>query len=73
MAYIEGNPRSFAELKRRIAAGESLRVLSSGNGKPVEDGVTYIEGPHFPEPVRWATYGAVKDGILVKLNPAELT
>ena len=57
MAYVTGNPKSKAELRRRIAAGEAFKVFQPGpfgpDVKPDEKRQIAIEGPHYPEPHRW--------------------
>lgn len=60
MAYVTGNPKSKAELRRRIAAGEAFKVFQPGprGNEFIECGTCTVEGPHYPEPHRW--YGIVK-------------
>lgn len=57
MAYVTGNPKSKAELRRRIAAGEAFKVFQPGPFGPeptaAPNHTVPIEGPHFPEPHRW--------------------
>jgi hypothetical protein len=66
MAYVTGNPKSKAELRRRIAAGEAFKVYQPGpfGNNPCELGTFAVEGPHYPAPHRW--YG------LAKVNAAGL-
>ena len=69
MAYVIGNPKSGAELKRKFAAGEKLTVYYPGLGSiPEGGGKVYLEGPHYPKPHRW--YLAVMvdgDGVITKI------
>lgn len=55
MAYVTGNPKSKAELRRRIAAGEAFMVFQPGGfNLDIDPGRQIaIEGPHSPEPHRW--------------------
>ena len=57
MAYVNCNPKSTAELKRRFAAGEELQVFQPGGLFPLavgpEGGKVYLEGPHYPKPHSW--------------------
>jgi hypothetical protein len=62
MAYATGNPRTKAELKRRVAAGDEVRVFSVGFSEPEQDGVEYIEGPQYPQPHRWYAQVTVEGG-----------
>lgn len=66
--YVSGNPKSKAELKRRIAAGEPLVVFQPGLGKPPPNrGTATVEGPHFPEPHRWYGMVEITDGIVTRV------
>lgn len=68
MAYVNGNPKSGAEIKRRLAAGETLTVFQPGPwGPEVKDGRTVIEGPHYPAPHKFWVSVEVKDGAIVKI------
>ena len=75
MAYTDRNFRTKKELRQAIALWET------GNGKPVtyyqpgpyglslpNDGVIYLEGPHYPEPHRWYAQATVKGGVIVKVR-----
>ena len=55
MAYVTGNPKSKAELRRRIAVGEAFMVFQPGGfSLDIDPGrQVAIEGPHFPAPHRW--------------------
>ena len=69
MAYTERNFRTKADLKRALAAGESIAVFQPGPfGPAVSDGTIYLEGPHFPAPHTWYAQGQLKNGKLVKVK-----
>jgi len=57
MAYVRGNPKSGAELKRRFKAGEKLYVFQPGGMFPLaigsDGGTVALEGPHYPKPHCW--------------------
>lgn len=66
MAYTTRNFRTKAELKRALAAGDTVTVYQPGPyGDEVKDGAVYLEGPHYPEPHRWYASTTVKDGVIV--------
>lgn len=65
--YVVGNPKSKAELKRRVAAGERLEIFSPGMFPPKKTGEEYIEGPHYPAPHTWYAKVKVEDGIITKI------
>lgn len=70
MAYVTGNPKSKAEVKRRLKAGERLRVFYPGLGSlPEGGGTVYLEGPHYPKPHRWYAQGKVDaEGFLISVK-----
>jgi len=57
MAYVYGNPKSKADLKRRLAAGEKLEVYQPGGAFPLnvgpDGGSVSLEGPHYPKAHTW--------------------
>ena len=70
MAYVEPNCKSKAELKRRLAAGETINVFQPGpfsNALP-NNGNVSLEGPHYPKPHTWYATGKLVDGKLVKVS-----
>jgi hypothetical protein len=69
MAYTVVNFRTKRALKEAVANGEEVEVFQPGPfGPNVRDGVTLIEGPHYPEPHRWYAQAEVKDGKIVKVK-----
>jgi hypothetical protein len=68
MAYVFGNPKSKAELKRWLKDGETVEVFQPGLGSVPLDGVVYLEGPHYPEAHRWWAQGTMENGKLVKVK-----
>jgi len=60
---------------------EAVAASLIGEGKPVEvydnsvfsvkvpeNGVVFIEGPHYPQPHRWYAKATLKDGKVVKVS-----
>lgn len=70
MAYVSGNPKSKAEIKRGLKEGKTYRVFYPGIGSlPEGGGVVYLEGPHYPKPHRWYAQGTVDaDGKLLTIK-----
>ena len=67
--YVSGNPQSKAAIKRAIAAGETLRLVSNSPFDRVpENGTAVIEGPWCPVPHRWYGTATVKDGKIVAIK-----
>lgn len=66
MAYTVTNFKSKKALRTALEAGEVVRVFQPGPfGPVVRDGLTVLEGPHFPEPHRWYAQATIKDGQVV--------
>jgi hypothetical protein len=68
MAYVTGDPKSKAELKRRLAAGERVEVFQPGLGTVPTDGEVSLEGPHYPRPHTWYGTGVMEGGRLVRVR-----
>lgn len=68
MAYVSGNPKSKAELKRWLAAGKSPGVYQPGLGTVPKNGTIALEGPHYPKPHAWYASGTMKDGKLISVK-----
>lgn len=66
--YVSPNFKTKKALKQAVAEGKTVTVFSPGLGLPKENGVEYIEGPHYPEPHRWYAEVTVKDGKVVKVK-----
>jgi len=66
--YTEINFKTKAELKRAVAAGQKIRLYAPGLGSPKENGVEFVEGPHYPEAHRFYAQVEMKDGIVVKVK-----
>lgn len=65
--YVTGNPKTKAELKRRLAAGEQFRVFAPGLGTVPHNGTCSVEGPHYPQPHRWYGTVTIVNGIVTKV------
>ena len=69
MAYARGNPKSKKELKAWVAEGREIEIYNPSGMFPVNDnGVEYLEGPHYPKPHRWYAQVIVKDGVVVSVK-----
>ena len=68
--YTVKNFRTKKALKEAVERGEKIRLFAPGLGRPKENGIEFVEGPHYPEPHRWYAQVEMKDGIVVKVkNP----
>lgn len=74
--YTERNFKSKAELKRALAAGETVKVWSPGKNWFGHGGTSiaesekapvkvFLEGPHYPKPHSWYASGMLYQGALV--------
>lgn len=67
MAYASGNPKTKKALKSLIADGAEVRVFNPGIGQAKQNGIEYIEGPHFPKPHSWYAQVEVTNGLITKV------
>jgi hypothetical protein len=68
MAYTIKNYKSKKALKEDLESGIVVTIYQPGPfGPNVPDGVTYVEGPHYPEPHKWYAKVDVKNHRVIKL------
>ena len=72
MAYTTVNYLTKKALKEAVQRGQRVTVYQpnaelTGATLP-ENGVVYLEGPHFPKAHTWYAEATVKDGIIVKVK-----
>jgi hypothetical protein len=65
--YVSPNFKTMKSMKEAVAAGAKVCVYSPGPFPAPEQGVAFVEGPHYPEPHRWYAKVEVKDGMVVKV------
>lgn len=66
--YTRFNFKTKKELKEAVAAGHKVTIFAPGLGQPKENGMEFVEGPHFPQPHKWYAQVEMKDGIVVKVK-----
>lgn len=69
--YARQNFKTKKDLKAAVAlfhnGGAAVTIYAPGMGTPVENGIEYLEGPHYPEPHRWYAQVEMKDGNVVRV------
>ena len=65
--YAEINFKTKKELKEAVELGQKVGVYAPGLGTPKDNGLEFLEGPHYPEPHKWYAKVEMKDGIIVKV------
>ena len=65
--YAEINFKTKKELKEAVEHGKKVGVYAPGLGTPKDNGLEFLEGPHYPEPHKWYAKVEMKDGIIVKV------
>lgn len=69
MAYTVTNYATKKALKAAVAAGEQVRCFQPGGiGNVPENGTTWLEGPHYPQPHSWYAEATMKDGVVVRIK-----
>ena len=63
--YVVPNYKTKTALKKDLAAGVKVRVVSPGPFPAPSNGKATIEGPHYPQPHTWYAQCLVKDGFIV--------
>ncbi len=66
--YCSPNFKTKKALKEAIAKGQKVTVFSPGPFPANQNGIEYIEGPHYPEPHKWYATAVVENGIIVKVK-----
>ena len=66
--YCSPNFKTKKALKQAIAEGKKVTVFSPGPFPANQNGIEYIEGPHYPEPHKWYASVVVENGIIVKVK-----
>lgn len=47
---------------------EPVRLFAPGMGSPKENGIEFVEGPHYPQPHSWYAQATMKNGIVVAVK-----
>lgn len=69
MTYVAGNPKTKKEVKDMVKNGMSAdKLFEPGLGSVPENGVAYLEGPHYPEPHKWYATAKIENGMVVKVS-----
>lgn len=68
--YTQINFKTKKALKEAIAAGQEVRIFQPGpfGGNEPTEGVTYLEGPHYPAPHTWYAKAILEHGRVVKVS-----
>jgi len=66
--YTEINFKTKKEFKEAVKAGKEIRLFAPGLGSPKENGIEYVEAPHYPEPHKWYAEVEVKNFIVVNVK-----
>ena len=72
MAYVSPNFKTKKALREAIAAGKDIVVFQPNiditGAKVPDNGVVYLEGPHYPARHSWYAVGTMENGKLVKIK-----
>ena len=67
MAYVDPDYKTKKALKEAVASGEKVKVFSPGPFGCRQNGIEFVEGPHFPKPHTWYAQVVVADGFITKV------
>ena len=65
--YTSPNYKTKKDLKEALDAGIEISIFSPGLFPVPKDGITSVEGPHYPKPHTWYARVEVKDGLVTKI------
>ena len=68
--YTSINFKTKKDLKTSIAEGKYITVFQPNAIFPTEtqNGVCYLEGPHYPKPHKWYAQGVLQNGRLISVK-----
>ena len=66
--YTTENFPTKKALKEAVKAGQKVTLYAPGLGSPKQNGIEYVEGPHYPKPHSWYAEVEVKGGVVVKVK-----
>lgn len=66
--YVRPNFPTRKALVSAVEKGERVEVFSPGPFPANQDGIEFVEGPHYPEPHRWYAKVEVVNGKVVKVK-----
>jgi hypothetical protein len=67
VAYVNPNFKTKTDLKKAVKDGKLVEVYSPGPYPAESNGVTSVEGPHYPHPHTWYARVEVRGGYVVKV------
>ena len=68
--YVNPNFKTKKALKAAVANNDKITILQPGpfGGNEQKDGITAVEGPHYPEPHRWYAEVILANGHVIKVK-----
>jgi hypothetical protein len=66
--YTCKNFKTKKALKEAVKAGEKITLYAPGLGTPKDNGIEFVEGPHFPSSHTWYAQVTMKDGIVIAVK-----
>uniref|UniRef100_A0A6M3LKA4 Uncharacterized protein n=1 Tax=viral metagenome TaxID=1070528 RepID=A0A6M3LKA4_9ZZZZ len=66
--YTRTNFQTKKAFREAIARGDKVTLFAPGLGNPKENGIEYVEGPHYPKPHTWYAQVKMVNGIVVKVK-----
>ena len=68
--YVNPNFKTKKALKEAVAKGEEVTIFQPGpfGGNEPKDGITAVEGPHYPKPHTWYATVTLESGKVIKVK-----
>lgn len=68
IVYATRNFKTKKALREAVEKNDPpVTIYAPGIGSPKQNGIEFLEGPHYPEPHRWYAQVEMKDGIVVRV------
>jgi len=69
MAYTSVDFKTKKALKEAVVQGRKISIYNHSGIFPTKDnGIEFVEGPHYPKPHTWYAQVTMKDGVIVKVK-----
>lgn len=66
--YTVRNYKTKKALRDDLAAGKEVRIYAPGMGTAPDNGIAFLEGPHYPAPHTWYAQATMQDGKVIKVK-----
>jgi hypothetical protein len=66
--YTVENYKTKKQFRLAVESGAKVRLYAPGLGSPKDNGIEYVEGPHYPAPHTWYAQATMENGVVIKVK-----